>query len=48
MGVRTIIADYAHRPRVRVASLTVLYLLGALLFVLGTNVVITLPTPGAR
>jgi succinate dehydrogenase / fumarate reductase membrane anchor subunit len=47
MGVRTIITDYAHRPRVRVASLTALYLLGAVLFVLGTNVVMTLPTPGA-
>jgi succinate dehydrogenase / fumarate reductase membrane anchor subunit len=48
MGVRTVIADYVHRPRVRLASLTALALLGVLLFVLGTNVVLTLPMPGTR
>jgi succinate dehydrogenase hydrophobic anchor subunit len=48
MGVRTIVTDYVHRPRVRAASLTALFLLGLLLFVAGTNVVMTLPTPGAR
>jgi succinate dehydrogenase / fumarate reductase membrane anchor subunit len=46
MGVRTVITDYAGRPRVRVALLTVLYLLAALLFVIGTLVVMTLPVPG--
>lgn len=48
MGVRTVIGDYVHRPRVRLASLTALALLGVLLFVLGTNVVLTLPMPGTR
>ena len=46
MGVRTVITDYAGRPRVRVALLTILYLLAALLFVIGTLVVMTLPVPG--
>ena len=46
MGLRTVIGDHVRRPRVRVAMLTTLYLLGALTFVLGTLVVMTLPVPG--
>jgi len=46
MGMRTVIGDYTHRPRVRVLLLTILYLLAVLLFVIGTLVVMTLPTPG--
>jgi succinate dehydrogenase / fumarate reductase, membrane anchor subunit len=43
MGMRTIVADYA-RGGVRTLIMTTLYLLGVLLFVVGTLVVMTLPT----
>jgi succinate dehydrogenase / fumarate reductase membrane anchor subunit len=46
MGVRTVITDYVGRPRVRTLLLTILYLLAVILFVIGTLVVMTLPTPG--
>ena len=46
MGVRTVITDYTHRPRLRVVLLSGLYLLAAILFVIGTIVVMTLPVPG--
>ena len=46
MGVRTVITDYASRPRLRVALLTIIYLMAAVLFVIGTLVVTTLPVPG--
>ena len=46
MGMRTVITDYTHGPRLRVALLTVLYLLAVILFVIGTLVVMTLPVPG--
>ena len=47
MGVRTVLLDYVHGVRSRLLSLSFLYLLGAALFVMGTAVVLTLPTPGA-
>ena len=46
VGMRTVIADHVHRPRLKVVLLTVLYLLAILLFVIGTLVVMTLPVPG--
>jgi succinate dehydrogenase / fumarate reductase membrane anchor subunit len=42
MGVRTVVADYT-RGGVRLAVLMSLYLIGIVLFVLGTLVVMTLP-----
>ncbi|MFI5255521.1 MAG: hypothetical protein ACHQ15_08700, partial [Candidatus Limnocylindrales bacterium] len=47
IGVRTVVMDYVHRPRLRRAGLWTLYGLAAVLFVLGTSVVATLPMPGA-
>lgn len=46
MGMRTVVGDHAHRPRLRLALMTALYLLGGILFVIGTLVVMTLPVPG--
>lgn len=47
MGVRTVVADYTRGTR-RTVLLTGLYLLAIALFVLGTDVVLTLPVvPGA-
>ncbi len=48
MGVRTVMNDYIHALRARLISLSVLYLLAAVLFVTGTSVVLTLPVPGAN
>lgn len=47
LGMRTVVLDYVHRATLRVALLIALYLLGVVLFVLGTSVVLTLPVPGA-
>lgn len=47
MGMRTVILDYVHHPEWRPAFLWALYILGAVLFVFGTTVVLTLPVPGA-
>ncbi len=47
MGMRTVILDYVHHPEWRPALLWALYILGAVLFVFGTTVVLTLPVPGA-
>ena len=44
MGMRTVVADYT-RGGVRTLLLSGLYLLGIILFVLGTIVVMTLPNP---
>jgi succinate dehydrogenase / fumarate reductase, membrane anchor subunit len=46
MGVRTVLLDYVHGARSRLISLSFLYLLAAALFVIGTSVVLTLPSPG--
>jgi len=48
IGVRTVIVDHIHRPRLRRALLWIVYGLAVVLLVLGTNVVLTLPTPGSR
>jgi succinate dehydrogenase / fumarate reductase, membrane anchor subunit len=48
LGVRTVMQDYIHRPRLREFSLLMLYTLGFLLFVIGTQVILTLPLPGAE
>ena len=48
MGVRTVMNDYIRSLRARLVSLSVLYLLAAVLFVTGTSVVLTLPVPGAN
>jgi len=47
LGVRTVMLDYIHRPRLREFSMLMLYSLGFLLFVIGTQVILTLPVPGA-
>lgn len=47
MGVRTVVLDYT-RGGLRTVLVTGLYLLAAVLFVLGTIVVMTLPLPGTR
>ena len=47
LGVRTVVIDYVRRQGPREFSLAVLYTLGALLFVIGTQVILTLPVPGA-
>ena len=47
LGVRTVVIDHVAAPRARIVILSSLYLLAALLFVLGTVVVATMqPTPG--
>ena len=46
LGVRTVILDYVHRPRLREFTLLMLYSVGFLLFVIGTQVILTLPIPG--
>jgi succinate dehydrogenase / fumarate reductase membrane anchor subunit len=47
MGMRTVLLDYLHRPRLRMVVLSVFYLMAGVLFVLGTVVVMTLPA-GSR
>jgi succinate dehydrogenase / fumarate reductase membrane anchor subunit len=47
LGVRTVVIDYVRRQGLREFSLAVLYTLGVLLFVIGTQVILTLPVPGA-
>ena len=46
LGVRTVVRDHVHGPRARIITLSALYLLTALLFVLGTVVVATLQPRG--
>lgn len=48
MGTRTVLSDYIRAPRARLVALTTLYVVGAVVFVMGTAVVLTLPTPGAK
>ena len=48
LGVRTVIIDYVRRQGLREFSLAILYTLGVLLFVIGTQVILTLPLPGAQ
>ena len=44
LGVRTVILDYIHPRGWRNGTLWVLYVIGIVLFVLGTQVILTLPT----
>jgi succinate dehydrogenase / fumarate reductase membrane anchor subunit len=46
LGVRTVVLDYIHRPAWRDFTLLLLYTTGVLLFIIGTQVVLTLPSPG--
>lgn len=46
LGVRTVVLDYVRRPQLREFTLLLLYTLAVLLFVIGTQVVLTLPSPG--
>lgn len=45
LGVRTVVLDYVHRPQWREFTLLLLYTVALLLFVIGTQVVLTLPSP---
>lgn len=44
LGVRTVVLDYVHRPAWREATLLLLYTTAVLLFIIGTQVVLTLPS----
>ncbi len=48
LGIRTVIQDYVRGPRSRPIVLWTLYLIAGLLFVLGTVVVLTLPSPSGN
>jgi succinate dehydrogenase / fumarate reductase membrane anchor subunit len=48
IGVRTVVIDYVRRQGLRELTLAILYTLGVLLFVIGTQVILTLPMPGER
>jgi len=43
LGVRTVVLDYVHWPVVRTGTLWLLYVVGVVLFILGTQVIVTLP-----
>ena len=45
LGVRTVIQDYIHGPTLRAVLMSSLFVSGVLLLVIGTHVVLTLPTP---
>jgi succinate dehydrogenase / fumarate reductase, membrane anchor subunit len=45
LGVRTVVMDYIRRPALREFTLILLYTLALLLFVIGTQVILTLPIP---
>ena len=46
MGMRTVISDYVRPPRARLVVLTILTVTALFLVVIGTAVVMNLPTPG--
>jgi succinate dehydrogenase / fumarate reductase membrane anchor subunit len=46
LGVRTVTKDYLHSGR-RTVALTALYLVGIIVFAMGTTVVMTVKLPGA-
>jgi succinate dehydrogenase / fumarate reductase membrane anchor subunit len=48
LGMRTVVGDYLHGARARVITMSALYGVAALLFVMGTAVILTLPPPGPR
>jgi succinate dehydrogenase hydrophobic membrane anchor protein len=43
LGVRTVVMDYIHSPVWRTGTLWLLYVIGIILFILGTQVIVTLP-----
>jgi succinate dehydrogenase / fumarate reductase, membrane anchor subunit len=45
LGVRTVVLDYLHRPRLRTGTLWLLYVLGVVLLVIGTQVLFATPMP---
>ncbi len=47
LGMRTVVLDYVHRPALRTGTLWLLYVTGVILFIIGTQVILTLPMPGA-
>jgi succinate dehydrogenase / fumarate reductase membrane anchor subunit len=47
LGVRTVVLDYIRSRKWREFTLVMLYVLGFILFVIGTQVILTLPVPGA-
>ena len=47
LGVRIVITDYVRGQALRDFWLSLLYITGAILFVIGTQVILTLPVPGA-
>jgi succinate dehydrogenase / fumarate reductase membrane anchor subunit len=44
LGVRTVVLDYVHRPAWREFTLLLLYTTAVLLFIIGTQVILTLPS----
>jgi succinate dehydrogenase / fumarate reductase, membrane anchor subunit len=48
LGMRTVVTDYVHRPRLRTGLLWALYVTAVILFIIGTEVILTLPMPGAE
>ena len=45
LGMRTIVLDYFHRPRLRSGTLWSLYVMGLVLLVIGTQVILAAPLP---
>jgi len=43
LGVRTVVIDYIHSPVWRTGTRWLLYVVGIVLFILGTQVIVTLP-----
>jgi succinate dehydrogenase / fumarate reductase membrane anchor subunit len=48
LGMRTVVLDYVHRPALRTGVMWLLYVTGLVLFIIGTQVILTLPMPGAE
>ena len=48
LGMRTVILDYVHRAGWRTGLIWALYVTGVFLFIIGTQVILTLPLPGAE
>ncbi len=44
LGVRTVVLDYIHRPAWRDFTMLLLYTTAVLLFIIGTQVILTLPS----
>jgi succinate dehydrogenase / fumarate reductase, membrane anchor subunit len=43
LGARTVVLDYVNRPRLRTGLLWVLYVMAIVLFILGTDVIVSIP-----